>query len=310
MKEITILELFGGIGALTKAFKNCGIPYRVVDYVEIDKYATASYNAMNDTNFEPQDICKWDKDIKVDLIMHGSPCQDFSIGGYQKSGDKNSGTRSSLMWETVRIVEKIKPKCVIWENVKNLLSEKHKHNFQAYLDVMESLGYKNYYKVLNAKDYGLPQNRERVFTISLLDNQTENNDDLSVFVNDFVFPDTKELKLCVKDLLEDNVDDYFYKVCPSMIRALEDKKVKDITNSKYCNTLTTKQARWNNAGMIVDNKGIRYITGKEAFRFMGFDDEDYDKASRCCSLIQIYKQAGNSIAVNVLEAILKNLIRS
>ena len=169
--EIKILELFGGIGALTKAFKRLGIPHKVVDYVEIDKYAVASYNAMNNTNFEPQDICEWDKDIEVDLIMHGSPCQDFSISGKGAGGDEGSGTRSSLMYETIRIVKKLKPKYVIWENVKNLLSKKHIHNFNAYLEIMEQLGYTNYYQVLNAKDYGIPQNRERVFTISILGNK-------------------------------------------------------------------------------------------------------------------------------------------
>ena len=166
--EIKILELFGGIGACTKAFKRLGIPHKVVDYVEIDKYAVASYNAINGNNFEPQDICTWDKDIEVDLIMHGSPCQDFSLAGKGAGGDKDSGTRSSLMYETIRIVDKLKPKYVIWENVKNLLSKKHRHNFDVYLETMEQLGYTNYYQVLNAKDYGIPQNRERVFTISIL----------------------------------------------------------------------------------------------------------------------------------------------
>lgn len=168
---IKILELFGGIGACSKALERLGIDYEIADYVEIDKYAVASYNAMNGTNFEPQDICKWNKDIKVDLIMHGSPCQDFSLAGKQAGGDEGSGTRSSLMYETIRIVEKLKPKYVIWENVKNLLSKKHIHNFNAYLETMEQLGYKNYYQVLNAKDYGIPQNRERVFTVSILGNE-------------------------------------------------------------------------------------------------------------------------------------------
>ena len=119
-----ILELFGGIGACTTALKRLGIPYEIADYVEIDKYAVASYNAINGTNFKPQDICEWDKDIECDLIMHGSPCQDFSVAGKQAGGDENSGTRSSLMYETLRIVAKLKPKYVIWENVKNLLSKK------------------------------------------------------------------------------------------------------------------------------------------------------------------------------------------
>lgn len=157
-----ILELFGGIGACSKALERIGIDYEIADYVEIDKYAVKSFNAIHGTNFEPQDVTKWDKDIKVDLIMHGSPCQDFSTAGKQAGGDKGSGTRSSLMYETLRIVEKLKPKYVIWENVKNLLGKKHKHNFDAYQEAMSKLGYRNYYQILNAKDYGVPQNRERV----------------------------------------------------------------------------------------------------------------------------------------------------
>ena len=173
MDKLRVIELFGGIGACSKAIERLGIPYEIADYVEIDKYAVKSFNAIHGTNFEPQDIAKWDKDIQVDLIMHGSPCQDFSIAGRGKGGDKDSGTRSSLMYETLRIVDKLKPKYVIWENVKNLLSKKHRHNFDAYLEAMERLGYKNFYKVLNAKDYGIPQNRERVFTISFIERERE-----------------------------------------------------------------------------------------------------------------------------------------
>lgn len=195
------MELFGGIGACTKALKNIGMNVDVVDYVEIDKYAVKSYNAINDTNFEPQDITKWNKDIKVDLIMHGSPCQDISIAGLQAGADKDTGTRSSLMYETIRIVEKLNPKYVIWENVKNLLSKKHKHNFDNYIDKLEKLGYNSYYQVLNAKDYGIPQNRERVYTVSIrkdIDNGR------------FKFPEKEELKLRLKDMLEDEVEKKYY----------------------------------------------------------------------------------------------------
>ena len=210
MKKLRIMECFGGIGACSKALERLGIDYEIADYVEIDKYAVKSFNAIHNTNFEPQDICKWNKDIKVDLIMHGSPCQDFSLAGKQAGGDKDSGTRSSLMYETIRIVEKLKPKYVIWENVKNLLSKKHRHNFDAYLETMEQLGYTNYYQVLNAKDYGIPQNRERVFTVSILDNQTEKDEKISLIVKDFRFPEKKELKLKLKDMLEDEVDEKYY----------------------------------------------------------------------------------------------------
>lgn len=197
---IKVLELFAGIGACSKALENLNIPHEIVDAVEIDKYAVKSFNAIHDTSFEPQDITKWDKDIQVDLIMHGSPCQDFSVAGKQAGGDKGSGTRSSLMYETLRIVEKLRPKYVIWENVKNLLSKKHHHNFDAYIESMNELGYHSVYQVLNAKDYGVPQNRERVFTVSIrgdIDQQ-------------FKFPPKQELKTRLRDILEDEVDEKYY----------------------------------------------------------------------------------------------------
>lgn len=195
---IRLLELFGGIGACTQALKRLGVDFEIADYVEIDKYAVKSYNAINGTNFEPQDITQWDKDIKVDMIMHGSPCQDFSLAGHQAGGDEGSGTRSSLMYETLRIVQKLKPKYVIWENVKNIISKKHKHNFDNYCERMAQMGYKNYWQVMNAADYGVPQSRERVFTISILG---ESN---------FKFPKPFELEKKILDLLEDNVDEKFY----------------------------------------------------------------------------------------------------
>lgn len=200
MSKLKLLELFGGIGACSKALERLGIDYEIVDYVEIDKYAVKSFNAIHNTNFKPQDICKWDKDIEVDLIMHGSPCQDFSLSGKQAGGDEGSGTRSSLMYETIRIVKKLKPKYVIWENVKNVVSKKHKHNYDNYCNRLSELGYMSYGQVLNSKYYGIPQNRERVFTISIRRdlNQT------------FYFPQKQELKLKLKDMLEDVVDEKYY----------------------------------------------------------------------------------------------------
>ena len=535
--RIKVLELFGGIGACSKALERLGIEYEIADYVEIDKYAVKSFNAMHNTNFEPQDITTWDKDIEVDLIMHGSPCQDFSLAGKQAGGDKDSGTRSSLMYETIRIVEKLKPKYVIWENVKNLLSKKHRHNFDAYLERMEQLGYTNYYQVLNAKDYGIPQNRERVFTVSILDNssysfpkgETCNNKINRLYglynqntrwgvydkeglaptitasmgmggghipmIETFEFPPKQELKLKLKDMLEDEVDEKYYlsdewlkkikyeyennticetrydegirtfkdNICGSLrtidavgnkcviqvkeatkqgykeahegdgvnissrmkyqrgnvqkesiqtlttsggndrgvvvsdkprkdIKELEkyceycgnklerkrfDGRLEDFTvfsNRKYCNRECMRKdwvkigdnhnqsysnahttarkinelilhkevcelcgsdtnldihhidGNWQNNNLdnlmclcrschtkYERNKDktelrIRKLTPIEVWRLMGFDDEDFEKASKVNSNAQLYKQAGNSIVVNVLEAILRNLL--
>lgn len=218
---LKVLELFAGIGACSKALTNLGIEHEIVDAVEIDRYAVASFNAIHGTNFEPQDITTWDKDIKCDLIMHGSPCQDFSVAGKQAGGDEGSGTRSSLMYETLRIVEKLRPKYVIWENVKNLLSAKHRHNFDAYLERMTELGYTSYYQVLNAKDYGVPQNRERVFTVSIR---------LDVpYCWAFKFPPRRPLTRHLKDVLESEVDEKYYlsdEQVAGFVRTTEKAKAK------------------------------------------------------------------------------------
>ena len=246
MEELKVLELFGGIGAIRKAFERQNIPHKVVDYVEIDEFAVKSYNAMYGTEFEPQDISKWDKDIDIDFIMHGSPCQDFSIAGLQKGGDEGSGTRSSLMYETIRLVKKLNPKYVVWENVKNLVSDKHEHNFNKYLRIMEELGFNNYYKVLNAKNYGIPQNRERVFTVSVRKDIDEGT---------FYFPKEQKLMLRLKDLLEESVDEKYY---------LSDDKIESISqwkayqkplenvlgNNSISPTLTARGAGEDHAGMI------------------------------------------------------------
>ena len=216
MEKLKILELFAGIGACSTALKRIGIDLEIVDAVEIDKYAMASFNAIHGTNFEVQDIVEYDKVFEdLDLITHGSPCQDFSVAGKQAGGDLGSGTRSSLMYETIRIVGQNRPKYVLWENVKNLLSTKHKHNFDKYIETMNTLGYNSYYQVLNAKDYGIPQNRERVYTISIRKDIDKGN---------FVFPQKEELKLRLKDMLEDKVEEKYY---------LKDYQIENIKKSTF-----------------------------------------------------------------------------
>ena len=218
---LKILELFGGIGAFSAALERLRIPYEIADYVEIDKYAVKSYNAIHGTHFEPQDICQWDKDLDVDFIMHGSPCQDFSIAGLQAGGDKDSGTRSSLMYETVRIVQKLKPKYVLWENVANMMSDKHRHNFDAYWEAMESFGYHNASWKLNAKDYGVPQNRVRIFTLSVREDIWH--------PEYFLPPKGQKLERCLADILEHHVEEKYYlsdKLVQSLLKHKEKHKAQ------------------------------------------------------------------------------------
>ena len=167
-KMIKILELFGGIGACSKALERLGIEHEIVDYVEIDKYAVKSFNAIHNTNFEPQDITQWDKDIEVDLICGGFPCQDISLAGQQKGIIKGE-TRSGLMYEMMRIIHKLKPKYVIAENVKNILSERFRPQLEEELCFLNDKGYKVTMDILNAKDFNIPQNRERIFIIGVRD---------------------------------------------------------------------------------------------------------------------------------------------
>ena len=134
------------------------------------------------------------------MITHGSPCTDFSLAGKNAGGDIGSNTRSSLMWYSVEIIKVIKPKYVLWENVKNVLSRKHRHNFEMYLEQLEEMGYSNFYKVLNAKDYGIPQNRERIFVISVR----------SDIKKEFKFPEPFDNGLRLIDFLDDIVEEKYY----------------------------------------------------------------------------------------------------
>ena len=198
------LSLFSGIGSPEQALKNLGVEFELFGFSEIDKYAIKSYCAVHgvDESLNLGDITKIDIEslpLDIDLITHGSPCQSFSVAGKNHGGDEGSGTRSSLMWNSIEIIEHCKPNVVIWENVKNVLSKKHKHNFDKYLKTLELLGYTNYWDILNSKHYGIPQNRERVFVISILDEHKP-----------YKFPESKKLNLSITDLLEDYVEDKYY----------------------------------------------------------------------------------------------------
>ena len=168
------LDLFAGIGAFHKALENIGIDYELSNFCEFDKYAVKSYCAIHgvDESMNLGDITKVDetklpKDI--DLISYGFPCQDISLAGYQKGLFNADGTktRSGLFFDALRIIEEVKPKYAIAENVKNLTSKRFKTEFEIVLNSLSNAGYNNYWKVLNAKDFGVPQNRERVFIVSI-----------------------------------------------------------------------------------------------------------------------------------------------
>ena len=312
INELSVLELFGGIGAIRKALIRAEIPHKVVDYVEIDKNCVKSYNALYNEDFKPKSIIDYRPPIqKVDLIMHGSPCQDFSRSGLKRGGEKGSGTRSSLLFETIRIIEEMKekPKAVLWENVKGVLDKNLRASFFHYLKEMERLGYENKYEILNATDFGIPQKRERIFVVSILGE------------NDFKFRELEKVPTRdISDFLEKDVSALYEVRQESMLRNLRGEpnntnfkgRLKVI--DKYAYTISTKQVRVPNSGLIdIGNGKYRYLTEKECFRLMGFDEEDFNKLRaiypqrKGTTSSILYKQAGNSIVVNVLEAILTYL---
>lgn len=200
---IKVIELFSGIGAFRKALERLNIEHEVVGISEIDKYAIKSYNAIYGDTYNFGDISKIDKLPYCDLLTYGFPCQDISVAGLQKGIAK--GTRSGLLHEVQRLLQEYKnnnelPKYLIMENVKNLVGKKFKPKFDEYLEWLNNLGYNNYWQVLNAKDYEIPQNRERVFCISIRKDINKS----------FNFPLKQELKLRLKDMLEDEVDKKYY----------------------------------------------------------------------------------------------------
>lgn len=308
---IQLLELFGGIGAPRKALVNLGVPHKSIDYVEFNEKAVRSYNAMFNNDYMPQDVRGFN--LQPDILVHGSPCQDFSIGGKQYGGNVEDGTRSSLMFETIQIIKNLgvwKPKVVVWENVTNVLNKRHTSAFNHYIDDLTDLGYTTTYDVLDAREFGIPQARKRIFAISQLNGKWFN----------FLELEKKPMR-SIEEFLTDEYGPQHIVDQPSMLSKLPGTPITSNYTRKldvikeYSWTVTTKQMRCPNAGVIPLGDGsYRYITEKEAWRLMGFDDDDFHAASSVHKGVSgklngaLYHQAGNSMVVQVLEAIFKVIL--
>lgn len=213
-----LLSLFSGIGAFEKALDNIGADYRLINYCEIDRYAAGAFarvhgvsedlNLRDVTTVDPASV------PRVDLITYGFPCQDISVAGRQRGfvDSEGNSTRSGLFFEALRIIRGCRPLYAIAENVKALTSKKFKEEFKTVLDGLAAEGYVNYWAVLNAKDYGVPQNRERVFIVSI-----RADADMGVFK----FPEKIPLTRHLKDVLEDDVPEKFYISSDKAQRLLE-----------------------------------------------------------------------------------------
>ena len=222
-KKIRLIETFAGIGSQAKALKNIGADFEHYRICEFDKYAVNSYNAIHGTDFPVSDITKWhasdmgieEKDKYEYIMTYSFPCQSLSVAGKGAGMAKGSGTRSGLLWEVERILEECDgnlPQVLLMENVDAILFEKNRKHFFQWCNKLEELGYKNYYEVLNAKHYGIPQNRNRCFMVSVLGDYY------------YEFPKPIKLELCVKDLLESEVAEKYY---------ISAERVKELLNKEY-----------------------------------------------------------------------------
>ena len=289
------------------------------------------------------DISKVTEFPEMDLFTYSFPCQSISFAGYGHGLDRGSGTRSSLLWECERVIEQQKPKYLLMENVKALLSVKHKHNFDIWKEWLDDMGYNSYVMVLNAKHFGIPQNRERVFMVSIrkdVDNGYEIpvGREIDVKISDFV-DYSVEARLSMekhRDIVER--DTGLQQRIKNVLNGIEHEIPKNkidglgqvyasfrstaVTNheSWYVQTLTTanqkvylggisKKKLYDDSDDLVNYFWCRELSSREYWRLMGFTDEDYDKASQVTKVASLYRQAGNSIVVPVLEAIFTNLLK-
>jgi len=371
---------FSGIGSPESALKRLGIPHDLIFACDIDKYARKSYNAIHpnaDIIYEDITTRDFDEVPQLDLYIAGFPCQSFSIAG-KKEGFND--VRGTLFYNVAEFIEYNQPECFILENVKGLLSHDKGRTFQTIIDLLsnaggtvngqlslntydDGLGYHIYHKVLNTKDYGIPQNRERVFIIGFRD------------YREFRFPKPIPLELRLKDILQDNPKSKYLVTKHSYLNLLKNQKFNNYktinVNTEWVDCITARCNKLSNDNNFVEvddkyylsdkmiegftlkngkngiygdlNKGgerglvfsekseyincltatdykqpkqiavesqtkkIRRLTPLECWRLQGFTDEEFYRAEAEVSDTQLYKQAGNSITVNVIAEILKKI---
>lgn len=379
-KPIRLIELFAGYGSQAMALKRIGAKFEHYRVVEFDKYAIASYNAVHGTDFPTMDITKVHaEDLNICstetftyLLTYSFPCTDLSVAGKQAGMSKGSGTRSGLLWEVERILTEIRdsngelPQILFMENVPQVHGKKNINDFEKWLGFLDNLGYTNYWQDLNAKNYGVAQNRNRCFMFSFLGNYS------------YDFPQPIPLKKKLKDYLEDNVDEKYYinnEKADKPIKQLIDngtlpqhnldrqtdrqtdnpsdrtagnptEQRLEVNMQGTSNCLTSVQkdnlllenniqkvgqisSNGSQCGTVISDNGIsanlvagthgyanshiatqyriRKLTPRECGRLMGVSDEDIDKMAAVNSNTQLYKQFGNSIVVDVMCAMFKNL---
>lgn len=336
-KPLKVVSLFSGYDSQCLALKRLRIDYELVAWCEIDENARKAHNVLfpqySNRNIGDVSLIDWNiftkmrkgppidyftknyllfadeptdtGDDHVDLLTYSSPCQDFSIAGRQDGAEEGSGTRSSLLWECERAIAALRPKYLLFENVASVVSRKFKPLFDNWCKRLERYGYKNYWKILNAREYGVPQQRLRIYMVSIRGEHEP-----------FKFPKPVPLEKTFKDIIEGHVHERYF-LSPAAIHSIfatpegtNFKPTIDGGGKNYARALTCGDHSWRRTDNYVTHGGrLRRLTPREAFRFMDVDDADIDKLiTSGISETQLTKMAGNSIVVNVLYHIFKHLL--
>ena len=343
MQKLHLTELFSGIGAQTAALQRLGITH-IATACEIDPVAHGIYEAIHGPTPNLGDITKVKELPYTDVLTYSFPCQDLSSIGNRKGMEEGSGTRSSLLWEVGRLLKSatVLPKVLILENVKELVNKKNMPGFNRWIDFLSDLGYVTTWQIVNAVDFGIPQNRKRVFAVSVL-----NSDD------SFKFPVAKISTRPLSDFMDEEKTVTFEfgegmtgkdkGMVTKIWKTINNTQSTNSTNRIYCqnsilHALTTQGSHPGNFGAVLYAEGdisvecplrnivkglplshledtidnVRLATPREYFRLMGFKDHDFDRAKQWCiennkSFSNLYHVAGNSIVVNVLVEIFRSL---
>lgn len=305
---IKIIDLFAGIGGIRRGFENASKDkIECVFTSEWDKYAAHTYQTNYPNDKVNGDITEIDE-INIpdhDILLAGFPCQPFSQAGLKKGFND---TRGTLFFDIERIVRAKKPKAILLENVKRLRTHDNGNTLRVILETLKDVGYKNLHtKVLRARDFGLPQNRERIFIIGFLDDSVS-----------FQFPSPLDVPTRVGDILESSVPEKYTisdKLWAGHQRRKRENKLKGkgfgyglvTKDSEYTNTISARYYKDGSEILIhQDNKNPRKLTPREAARLQGFPDDFKIEVSD----VQAYKQFGNSVAVNVITAIATEMLKS
>ena len=317
MKNLKVISLFSGYGTQELALKYSGINHTTIANCDILASANAAFNSLHKTEKgNLGDVSKLHESAlpPCDLLTYSFPCQDISISGVQRGIKK--GTRSGLLFEVERLVEHNKPKFLLMENVKNLVSKNHMPAFTEYIEKLESLGYGNSWIILNGADFGCPQNRERVFMFSVLGETTTAVREKMAGVHAH-----KKPRVAMRPFMENATEKSLFITPPYEVNtpkvASTCKLVARRSDLKYdqarriygidgCSPCLTTSG---SPQIMLDDKRIRTITAREGYRFMGVKDVDIDKLlTTSLSTKQHVALAGNSICVPVMEAIFSQFL--